>query len=255
MPGGPDGASWIEDRVTISTPEGVDLDVVVAGIGSRFMARLLDTLVQGGVIIALAIALGTTRAFSSGIGVALFALVVFGVVFLYDIVYEIVGNGATIGKRACGLRVVMTDGGPETATASVVRNVVRLVDFLPVLYGIGLVSMLATTHSQRLGDLAGGTYVVRERHGDRQVTDTHGAARITVPLADVSHWDVSAVTPEEIEVVRQFLVRRLTIPPEVRYRMAVELAVRLAPKITGLPPTSHPEYVLEGVVVAKEHRG
>ena len=255
MPGAADGANWIEDRVTISTPEGVDLDVVVAGIGSRAMARLLDTLVQGGVILAFAIVFGVTGAFGTGPGVAVFVIVVFIVVFLYDPLYEILGNGATIGKRGCGLRVVMTDGSPVTATGAVVRNVVRIADFLPALYGIGLVAMLATTHAQRLGDLAAGTFVIRERHGDQPVTAAHLASAITVPIDAVAHWDVSAVTAGEIAVVRQFLARRLTLPPEVRYRMAVDLAMRLASKVSGLPATSHPEYVLEGVVLAKEQRG
>ncbi len=248
-------AAWIEDRITISTPEGVDLDVVVAGIGSRFVARLLDTLIQGGVIFALSLVFGAALGFSSGPVVALFIIVAFVLLFLYDPILEQATGGHTPGKSAAGLRVVMDTGAPVSLSASVTRNVVRIVDFLPALYGIGLVSMLATRHSQRLGDLAAGTLVVRERHGDHQAVALHPYATVTVPFDAVATWDVSAVTPQELAVVRQFLARRLSLPPDARYHTAVQLASRLAPRITGLPPQSHPEYVLEGVVVAKEMRG
>jgi uncharacterized RDD family membrane protein YckC len=244
----------LEDRVTISTPEGIDLDVVVAGIGSRFVARLLDSLVQAGCIVALAIVFGATHAFDNGPAQAFFVIYLFAVLLVYDSLFELLRNGATPGKAATGVRVVMAEGRPVTMTGSVVRNVVRIVDFLPALYGVAIVAMLATPHSQRLGDLAGGTLVVRERHGDARERALHQYAAITVRPDDVAHWDVSAITPQEVAVVRQFLARRLSLAPEVRYRAAVDLAMRLAPRITGLPPTSHPEYVLEGVVVAKEMR-
>jgi uncharacterized RDD family membrane protein YckC len=246
---------WLEDRVTISTPEGVDLDVVVAGIGSRFVARLLDTLIQGAIIVALAIVLGVANALDDGPGVAAFSIVGFLVLFVYDPLLEQTRNGATPGKSASGLRVVMREGAPVTLSASVVRNVVRIVDFLPGFYGIGFVTMLATRHSERLGDLAAGTIVVRERLGDTRDVALQQLSAITVRPDDVAHWDVSAVTPQELAVVRQFLARRLSLTPEVRYRTGVDLAMRLATKVTGLPPTSHPEYVLEGIVVAKDMRG
>jgi uncharacterized RDD family membrane protein YckC len=246
---------WIEDRVTISTPEGIDLDVVVAGIGSRFVARLLDSLIQAGCIVALALVYGAAHAFENGPAQAFFVLFLFAVLFVYDPLFEVLRNGVTPGKAATGLRVVMAEGAPVTLTASVVRNVVRIADFLPAFYGVGIVTMLATRHSQRLGDLAGGTLVVRERLGDARERALHQYSAITVRPDDVAHWDVSAITPQEVAVVRQFLARRLSLSPQVRYQAAVDLAMRLAPRITGLPPTSHPEYVLEGVVVAKEMRG
>ena len=120
---------------------------------------------------------------------------------------------------------------------------------------LGFVTMLASPHAQRLGDLAAATYVVRDRRGDDSTASLEAfALRTTVPYAEVEHWDVSAVTAQELQVIRQFLARRLAIPAPVRYQLGVDLARRVAVKVTGLPAQSHPEYVLEGVVVAKDAR-
>jgi hypothetical protein len=75
-----------------------------------------------------------------------------------------------------------------------------------------------------------------------------------VPADAVAGWDVSAVTPAEIAAVRQFLDRRLTLPPAARMQLAWQLASRVSATVTGIPPSAHPEYVLEGIVVAKEQR-
>jgi hypothetical protein len=183
-----------------------------------------------------------------------FIIAYFLVVFVYDMFFEQTKRGATPGKRASGLRVVATNGAPVGLSATAIRNVLRVVDFLPLLYAIGFVSMLATEHSQRLGDLAAGTYVVRERLGNHRDVRLQESSAITVTADAVRDWDVSAVTPEEVAVLRAFLARRLSLPSEVRYNTAVELATRLAAKVSGLPRTSHPEYVLEGVLVAKAMR-
>ena len=138
--------------------------------------------------------------------------------------------------------------------ASAVRNVLRLVDSLPTLYLIGMISVIVTAHNQRLGDLAAGTIVVRERAAQPRATGWVAWSRPTVPLDAVVGWDVSTISPAEIAAVRAFLDRRLTLPPDARARIGYDLAVRLGAKVSGIPANAHPEYVLEGVLVAKEHR-
>lgn len=249
----------LDDRVIIATPEGVEIDLVLAGLGSRFLARLLDTVIQGAAIFVLVIVVVAAAANSelgdvNGWVLAAVSALVFVVVFLYDVAFEILGSGRTPGKRAAGIRVVELAGEPVGFLASAVRNILRLVDFLPAFYLVGTVAILASSRDQRLGDMAGGTLVVRERFGGPGAAVPSGAVT-TVPSAAVAAWDVTAVAPVELLAVRTFLDRRLAIPYNARWFLAVDLATRIAPKVVGIPPGLHPEYVLEGVAVAKGARG
>jgi uncharacterized RDD family membrane protein YckC len=237
----------LDDRITIATPEGVAIDVVLAGLGSRFLARLLDSLIQFFAIIALAVGMGSA---DSGVFTAISLVLVFLVVFAYDVAFEVLNHGRTPGKAAAGIRVVGDAGEPVRFLASAIRNIVRIVDFLPIFYLVGSVSIVATRHDQRLGDLAAGTVVARDRFPGL----AQPAAPITVTPDLVATWDVSAIRPEEVHAVRQFLDRRLSLRWPARSYYAVDLANRLGPRVVGVPPNSHPEYVLEGIVVAKQHR-
>ena len=238
----------LDNRVTFATPEGVVLELVLAGLGSRFLARLLDTVIQGALIIALAIGIAATRA--PGWILAMSFVFIFLIVFAYDVLFEVLNNGRTIGKQAAGIRVLGQGGEPIRFLASAVRNIVRIVDFLPVFYLVGSISIVTTQHDQRLGDLAAGTIVARDRFPGLTLT----APPITVTPAAVATWDVSAVSTTEVQAVRQFLDRRLDLRAPARAYFAADLVNRLAPKVVGIPPNSHPEYVLEGIVMAKQGR-
>ncbi len=241
----------LDDRITIATPEGLDVDLVLAGLGSRFIARLIDSLIQFGTILALLI---VSARLHNGWVNAVLIVIDFVVFFVYDIVFEVFGSGRTPGKRSVGLRVVRSGGQPVGFVASAVRNLLRLVDLLPTLYLVGAISVIVSAHNQRLGDLAAGTIVVRERSQPPQAAGWVAWSRPTVPPDAVAGWDVSAISPAEVAAVRAFLDRRLTLPPDVRARIGYDLAVRLGSKVSGIPADAHPEYVLEGVLVAKEHR-
>ena len=238
----------LDNRVTFATPEGVVLELVLAGLGSRFLARLLDTVIQGAAIIALVVA--DRSLFSSGVVDAITTVLVFLTIFAYDIVFETLNHGRTIGKQAAGIRVVGRHGEPVRFLASAVRNIARILDFLPFSYLVGAVTIIATSRDQRVGDLAAGTMVMR----DRFPGTTRPPAPITVPVAEVSTWDVSAVSAGDVQAVRRFLDRRLELTPPARNYFGVTLAQRLAPRVAGIPPNAHPEYVLEGIVVAKQAR-
>ena len=161
-----------EDRISIATPEGVEVDVTLAGLGSRFTAALIDGLIQGAVVLGLGLLGGLlaggaeTADFDGGLaaGIALalvitsFLLVLLG----YPIAFETWASGRTPGKRWTGLRVVRVGGAPVGFLTSAIRNLLRMVDFLPTLYGVGMVAMLASSRNQRLGDMAAGTLVVRK---------------------------------------------------------------------------------------------
>jgi uncharacterized RDD family membrane protein YckC len=240
-----------EDRISVHTPEGVTLDVPLAGVGSRFVAQFVDQVIQWSVLLALFIGLTVPAALlfpeddaagAEGIlalGIAVFLLAVFVVQFGYHVAFETWGAGRTPGKRWAGLRVVKEDGAPVDFTSSAVRNLLRLVDGLPFAYLVGIVAVLASAKNQRLGDMTANTIVVRERIGGRE-SRRERKQRAAVPMAPVTTpapeallWDVSGVTAEEVTVVRRYLERRPTLQPEARMRLAAELAAGLRPKVVG----------------------
>ena len=243
-----------EDRISIPTPEGVELQLVLAGLGSRLVATIVDVLIKGAVLLALWL-IGDAAGGSEAGGFLFAALVVasFLVWFGYDVAFETLASGRTPGKRAAGLRVVRLGGEPVGFLASAVRNLLRLVDGLPGIYAVGAASVLFSRRNQRLGDLAAGTLVVRERRAPPPL------ARPAAPdfaVADrYAAWDVSGVTSFELVTVRRFLERRWQLDPTARGRLGWELAERLRPKVAGAPPDLHPEQFLEALAEAKAARG
>jgi uncharacterized RDD family membrane protein YckC len=271
----------LEDRYVSATPEGVSLSVVLAGLGSRFVAYLIDFLIQAAVFVAFILVLGLAVSGSgetSGLvatgATSLFAFIDF---FGYFVVCDMFFSGRSIGKRATGLRVVRADGGPVGFWGSALRNILRLVDMIPFpLYLVGSVLILSTTRNQRLGDLGGGSVVIRERTAvdkilaGRAWSDTTqwispvGGGTGWVPVSpagpgvlppELAHWDVSAVRPADIMVAGMFLSNRFGYTPEARHRLAVELANGIWPAVAGAPPTMAPEQFLEAVVLVKSVRG
>jgi uncharacterized RDD family membrane protein YckC len=241
-----------DDRVTIATPEGVPLDLVVAGLGSRFIATLLDVLIEGAAIIAIVIVFASTS--NNGFALAVFSILLFLVIFGYDVCFEVANSGRTIGKMAAGLRVLKSDGRSVDFVTSAVRNILRLIDFLPAFYAVGVVTIVATREHQRLGDIAAGTIVVRDR---RASIPAVAPMPMMSTLPDTSYlaWDVSSVSGEEVATVRRYLERRYSLTPPARAQLGWELAGRLRQKVSGAPENWHPEQFLEGVVAAKDARG
>jgi len=140
----------------VQTPEGVDLALRVAGPVPRALAWGVDTILQGGLVISLQIALGGFAVFGTG----LYLIGLFAMIWFYPVLFEVRAHGQTPGKRLMGLRVVQENGTPVGWSASVLRNFLLVADFLPLLYLAGLVSMIADASFRRLGDLAAGTLVV-----------------------------------------------------------------------------------------------
>ena len=137
----------------IETPEGITLSLRAAGPVARALAWSIDLLIQCMALLALLIALATLS--QGGFGVWLIA--VFLTEWLYPALFEVYAGGATPGKKALGLMVVHANGTPVGWSAALIRNLLRAADFLPVLYGFGMVAMFSNRDFQRLGDLAAGT--------------------------------------------------------------------------------------------------
>lgn len=146
----------LDTRLALATPEGVDLTLVPAGAAVRAAAFAIDLLIRGGMLAALATVLGLLGT----LGMGVFLLGLFLVEWFYPVLFELLNHGATPGKKAMGICVVESDGRPVGFAASVIRNLLRTADFLPFLFGFGILFMLFHPRFQRLGDLAAGTLVV-----------------------------------------------------------------------------------------------
>lgn len=237
----------LEDFITLATPEGVELELPLAGLGSRLVARALD------VAIRLVLALASAAALSAAgdVGLALFSIAVFLLLFAYDVFFELRGRGRTPGKRLAGLRVVRSDGSPVDFQSSAVRNIARLIDGLTLAYVPTVIGILATKNNQRPGDLAADTVVIRAPRTARR----RDALPAGAPAAPALDWDVSAVTADELAVVRRFLERRHALDPEARAALARRLAERLRPRVPSAAPELEPEPFLETLVATKAARG
>ncbi len=141
---------------TIQTPEGIDIHFRVAGIWPRSVAWLIDLIIRVILYIGLSMIAGTLGDFGAG----LMLLGIFLMEWFYPVLFEVLNKGVTPGKKSLGIQVLNSDGTPIGWSSSLLRNILRTVDFLPAFYGLGFVSMLMNDRFQRLGDLAADTIVV-----------------------------------------------------------------------------------------------
>lgn len=240
------------EKLTIETPEQIALEFPLAGVGSRFLAVALDTLIQTalGVAVALlwlAVLATVVASFGGDAGIWTLALAVllgFSVLYGYFATFEILWQGQTPGKRMIGIRVIGADGRPITAYQALLRNLLRLVDQVPGLYGIGIVSVLLTARNQRLGDLAAGTVVIHEQQSISPVSP------LLVPVPDVARatgaLQAGRLTDQEIALIERFLQRRGDLDVDTRERTGREIAARVRHRL-GLTAGEQDEALLERV--------
>ena len=242
------------DKLTIETPEQTALEFSIAGVGSRFLALALDTLIQ--IVAALVFGIGGAILFREFLpfaagatwGVALLTLLLFVIFIGYFAIFESVWNGQTPGKRIVSIRVIKDTGRPITPSEAVARNLLRLVDQMPgILYGVGIVSALISRQNKRLGDFVAGTIVVREQ----ELRDFRPLWQAPASASTVS-YGAARLTAEEFSLVESFLNRREALPPDVRYRMAEQIAMRIKPKLdVPAATTLSSERLLEAVAAER----
>jgi len=240
------------------TPEAVVLRFDTAGLGSRILARGLDTLIQVAFLLVLLLAFALFRSAVSGLGTVLLIVFLVGLfldLFMYSAVLETVWHGQTIGKRVLGLRVVTREGAPVQFRHAAIRSALWIVDGL--LVGgplIGVLAMLLTRQSLRVGDMVAGTIVVRERSGAR----APAAVTFGVPPgweAYVDSIDAGALSPATYEAVRAFLLRGGSLQPRVRVPLAVALGRPIATQLHHDPPAwVGPEMFLACVAAGYQRR-
>lgn len=146
----------LDTKLLAETPEGIAIQLRPAGAVARGLAYSLDFAIRVVVVIVAAMFLARIQ----GMGSGLWLIVLFGIEWIYPIVFELLPGAATPGKRAMGLLVMMDTGLPVTPSASVTRNLLRGVDFMPAMFAFGLLSMLLRHDFKRLGDIVAGTVVV-----------------------------------------------------------------------------------------------
>jgi uncharacterized RDD family membrane protein YckC len=219
----------------IITPEAVVLDFDRAGVASRTLAMLVDffALLATWLVLAIVAALSLG---SGGTGLAaLYVLFSLLLVFAWFWGWETAASGRTPGKMALGLRVVSADGTPERFQQAFLRATVGFVDFILIPIGcIAVVTVLLSHRDQRLGDMAAGTLVVRERSARTLVAPAlfnppPGYERYAASL------DVAGLDEESYEVVRSFLLRSHELSPSARDHMAVRLANSLSGRMNHVP--------------------
>lgn len=164
----------LDTLYTAETPEGVSLSMRPAGVTARCLAYLIDLAIRLAMLFAASLVLGAL----GGFGGAIFLVFYFLLEWFYPVAFELGLSGATPGKRAMGLQVVMDSGLPVTPAASITRNLLRAADFLPALYGAGALCLLLRADFKRLGDLAAGTLVVY-----RETVVLHGQMPDAEPVA------------------------------------------------------------------------
>jgi uncharacterized RDD family membrane protein YckC len=209
--------------LVVDSVTGIDVSLPVAGPGARAYAFLVDWHIR--VILALGwFVLGAllyngrfslapplsndARWFGAVVAPAL------AIYFLYHHAVELALRGSTPGKRMAGVRIVARDGGVPSAGALLTRNVFRLVDSLPLFYGVGLITVVLTREHLRIGDMAAGTLLVFEQ----------AHARLPTPAAEAHRG--SRLDPAGAEIVAELLERWPALQPEARVRLARQVLTR-----------------------------
>ncbi|MFT4112177.1 RDD family protein [Silvibacterium sp.] len=268
------------DLLTIDTPEQVSLRFPVAGVGSRFLALFADCVIQAVaylllflVLVLIASAAPKTSAAQVSHNaekwtIAFLIVVHFLMYWGYFALFESFWNGQTPGKRLFKLRVIQDSGRQITFFESLARNLIRIVDLLPGMYLVGVISMISNRQHKRLGDLAAGTLVVHERRTEEPLWGGTGSRTLTAALftppvetpnfaapglaatdTDFPADAVARLSPDDLMVMERFFARILDMDLETRANLADRLARQMTAKMgVTLAPDAKPERTLEGLV-------
>jgi uncharacterized RDD family membrane protein YckC len=269
MDGGGDLSSYqlSPDQLNIDTPELVSIEMPLAGIGSRFIALLVDYLIWGAGLVVLIVlgiallpALHTFNRISAQWAEAIVIFIVFVVNWGYFTLFEAFWNGRTPGKRVAKIRVIQRSGRSIGLVESMARNLVRYVDQLPFFYAVGVIAMFVTRQHQRLGDLAAGTLVVRDSEPDSPLWADTGSRTFTAQIfqqAPIPEPHTAVMLPAmgiaklssmDLEVLEGFFARRLDMSLATRHALAERIASAIRAK-SGLemPAGASVETFLEAI--------
>jgi uncharacterized RDD family membrane protein YckC len=231
----------------LETPEAIAVAYDIAGIGTRFLAQVVDVIALVGILGVAGAGIVLLGSLGSLGQTAAVILVLFGsflVLFGYFTLYEFFWTGQTPGKRALEIRVIKISGYPIGFLDSFIRNLIRLVDYLPSAYGVGVITMFISTQSRRLGDYAAGTIVVREWAGSLPELPARAlqeAAAGPTPVAgeedpDELAWTLHVLTPRDLTLIDEYLARAPSLPPDARARIGTSIAASVSARIGAREP-------------------
>lgn len=217
-------------ELTITTPEHVPIRLEAAGAGSRFLALMIDWAITTAAASGLATILGLML--PRGVAAAIFVTLSFFLAWGWHIWFEVRGNGRTPGKRALKLRVIDERGLPVSLYQSLVRNIMRAIDFLPLFYGFGALAALISPLRRRLGDVVAGTLVIRDAQplairGQIAAPRRHNSLRTPRVLRLIKH----RVSLEEREFLLSLCMRAEKLAPSARYDLMESVAAAYREKL------------------------
>jgi uncharacterized RDD family membrane protein YckC len=268
---------YTNGHMAIDTPEQVSIRFPIAGMGSRFLAILVDTLLQIAAYVALVLVfiLVLSAAPKGGSGefsragekwlVAGLILVHFVMYWGYFTLFEAFWNGQTPGKKLFKIRVIQDSGRQITFFEAMIRNLVRVVDMLPSFYLVGVIAMACNRRHKRLGDLAAGTLVIHERASEEPIWGGTGPRTITAAAFQPAQAEpdflsqpnlpvllpadaIARLSAADLNVIDRFFARALDMDLTTRAQIAARMAEQLAAKMgVEAPKDINPERVLEAV--------
>jgi len=226
------------DRLDIDTPEQIALELPLAGIGSRFLALAIDSLLQVVAVIAVVIVgalmasgsrrtdwSGLDRFFSQTIGAIVLVLLPFCLYWGYFAFFEVLWQGRTPGKRVAGIRVIHQSGRPMTAIECIGRNLMRGVDILPGMYGVGLICMMCNAQNRRVGDFIAGTIVVHDK-----ALETAAPSWSNESERQSVQPELRKLSPDDLVLIETYLNRRYEIDQVVRTTTAQRIVAMISQK-------------------------
>ncbi len=226
----------MDRTLDVRTPESIAFSYELAGVGSRFLAVLIDLLIQIGLIVLLFWGLveasthiptpkHANTSLDDSLGTAVLVVIIFLILFGYFILFEAFWNGQTPGKKLMGIRVVRDGGYPLDFAASLVRNLVRVGEATFGFYVVSAIVAVASPENKRLGDMAAGTIVVRDARLSQE-------ALLRDLREQPSYAATAYVSGEERALIKRFLERRDTLVSERRKAIAHDLAERVRPRLS-----------------------
>ena len=230
----------VDRSIDVRTPESIAFSYELAGLGSRFLALVIDQVLQVLILLALVFGVGliarriafaglpppsaAAEKIAGAIVIAAMVFVVFMIFFGYFIVFETLWNGQTPGKKALGIRVVRDGGYPVDFGASLVRNLIRVGEVALGYYAVSAISAMISPENKRLGDLAAGTIVVRDAR-------LSAASLLRRQAETPSYAPTLYLSGDERALIKRFLERRDALDADRRRELAAKLAKRVRERV------------------------
>jgi uncharacterized RDD family membrane protein YckC len=251
------------NQVQVTTPEQVSLNYKIAGLGSRATAQILDWLILILVNFALFFCFGVLTkvlpvSFAETVNSYLNAIVLITLFFLlwgYFLLFEYFATGRTPGKMLVGIRVIQDNGQSLTFLTSAVRNLVRIIDFLPAFYLLGILMIFFHSQHKRIGDLAAGTIVVYQRKTKRKKKKNRLEKAIEKRLTanpvllELDEWTIKKFGSREWKLIETFIKRRPSLAAKEQNDMTLQVAAILFPML-GMKPANQPLREVENTLFA-----